>query len=59
VIDNSERMTGRVRPEGEITGARRLILTRSRDMGINLADLSRSCGRNPAYIHQFIGSVSV
>jgi hypothetical protein len=54
VSEHSEKITGRVRPESEITGVRKLILTRARDMGLNLADLSRACDRNPAYIHQYI-----
>ncbi len=45
-------MNAPTRPE--LDEVRQLVLSRSRELGITLADLSRAVGRNMSYVHQFI-----
>jgi hypothetical protein len=40
--------------EAELAAVPKLVLHRAREVGVNLVDMSRAAGRNPAYIHQFI-----
>jgi hypothetical protein len=37
-----------------LTGARKLIYERAIELHVRLADLSRACGTNDAYVHQFL-----
>jgi hypothetical protein len=43
-----------VTPIQQPTGVRKLVLDRAAELGLNLAHLSRSVGRNHAYFHQYI-----
>jgi hypothetical protein len=53
-MDTKGKDTVHVPNPDELSGIRLLVLRRARDMHVTLADLSRGCGKNQAYFHQFI-----